>query len=156
MNKLPRRKHATATYLLSSSDGIRFQTNAFTSTTSTTTVTSCRLVWIVVSRSHNDFLVTLFLKTTAIRTEISLHFHKQRTRSDIADVNTDGGRLRPTLSQWWLVLIYNHQSGYFKDWNNTDFRLTSLHANHFVSFEVAAILHTIVKTTLRVVGETTL
>jgi len=59
------------------------------------------------------------------------------------------------LSQWWLVLIYDRQSGYFKNWNKTDFRQTRLHVNRFVSFEVAAILRTAVKTTSRVVGETT-
>ena len=106
--------------------------NAFPSTTTSSSAKYGRLVWFVVSKSH---------------------FYKQRTRSDIADVNTDGGR--PTSSQWWLVLIYDHQNGYFKDWNKTDFRLTSSHVNHFVSFEVAAILHTAVKTASRVVGETT-
>jgi len=106
--------------------------NAFPSTTTSSSAKSRRLVWFVVSKSH---------------------FYKQRTRSGIADVNTNGGR--PTLSQWWLVLIYDHQRGYFKDWNKTDFRLTSLHVNRFVSFEVAAILRTAVKTASRVVGETT-
>jgi len=38
------------------------------------------------------------------------------------------------------VKIYDHESGYFKDWNKTDFHLTNLLDNRFVSFEVAAIL----------------